>query len=251
MTPNCYLSCGTVFKLMQAGAAQTAWNKTVLANFTGGSDGDLPWAGLISYNQSLYGTTSGLSGGAGAVFRVTGHTLTSIWTFTGGSDGARPFAQLIADDSGALYGTTGNGGTLGNGVVFKLTPPKFGQISWNLEPIWTFTGGADGSEPDAALIFDKSGALYGTTYEGGFQNNGVVFKLTPPKFGQTAWTDTTLWTFSGGSDGSDPYSPLIADGRGAIYGTTDAGGSFSALCSFGCGVVFKLTGTGFVPGRSD
>jgi hypothetical protein len=73
MTPNCYLSCGTVFKLTQAGAARTAWNETVLANFTGGSDGDLPYAGLISHNLSLYGTTSGLSGGAGAVFKVTGH----------------------------------------------------------------------------------------------------------------------------------------------------------------------------------
>jgi uncharacterized repeat protein (TIGR03803 family) len=239
--------------------------------------------------------------------------LTSIWTFTGGSDGARPFAPLIADDSGALYGTTGNGGTLGNGIIFKLTPPKFDQTSWNLQPIWNFTGGADGSEPDASLIFDKAGALYGTTYvggasglgvvfkltpprfgqtswsqqtlwsftggsdggdplaaviadqagalygttnQGGSQSNGVVFKLTPPKFGQTAWTDTTLWTFSGGSDGGVPDAPLIADGRGAIYGTTQFGGSFppiaTDLCTgFGCGVVFKLTGTGFVPGHSD
>jgi hypothetical protein len=63
------------------------------------------------------------------------------------------------------------------------------------------------------------------------------------------WTDTTLWTFSGGSDGCFPVAPLIADERGAIYGTTQYGGSFSEyLClGFGCGVVFKLTGTGFVP----
>jgi len=116
-------------------------------------------------------------------------------------------------------------------------------------------GGSDGGDPLAAVIADQAGALYGTTNQGGSQSNGVVFKLTPPKFGQSAWTDTTLWTFSGGSDGSFPNSSLIADGQGAIYGTTEEGGSFpptaTDLCNFGCGVVFKLTGTGFVPGRSD
>jgi hypothetical protein len=179
-------------------------------------------------------------------------------------------AGLIADKTGALYGTTGSGGTVsacfgfGCGVVFKLIPPKDGRTPWTEQTLWSFSGGSDGAFPIAGLIADKTGALFGTTASGGDGTNsdnicfgqggnGVVFKLTPPKYGRTTWTETTLWAFSGSSDGCFPVAPLIADARGTIYGTTQYGGSSSAdpCVGFGCGVVFRLTGTGFVPRASD
>jgi uncharacterized repeat protein (TIGR03803 family) len=298
--------CGTVFKLTPVLAGQTPWTKTVLASFSGGSDGDTPLGGLFARNESpskkksLYGTTSGLGGflgggntngtifkltdgtlttlwnftggsdgafpqaaliadgetgilygtagfggalGNGTVFKIdaTDRTLTTIWSFSGGSDGGNPAAPLIADESGALYGTTSGGGTAGNGVVFRLTPPAHGRTAWTLTTLWSFSGGSDGNVPSAGLIADDSGALYGTT-SGFASGNGTVFKLTPPAAGQTAWTLTTLYTFSGGSDGSFPLGGLIADETGALYGTTESGGKIEQECFFGgAGVVFKLT----------
>src|SRR5262249_30288077 len=105
----------------------------------------------------------------------------------------------------------------------------------------------DGAFPVAGLIADRSGALYGTTYMGGV-GAGVVFKLMPPAVaGQTPWPETVLWAFTGGSDGQDPPSTLIADHKGTLYGTTQFGGNPQLCEGFGCGVVFKLTGTGFAP----
>jgi uncharacterized repeat protein (TIGR03803 family) len=184
-----------------------------------------------------------------------------LWSFSGGSDGGGPAAGLISDRAGALYGTASGGGSGGHGTVFKLTPPENGKTAWTEQTLWSFSGGSDGASPTAGLIADRAGALYGTAVSGGKidnvcfggNGNGVVFKLSPPKHGQTAWTHTTLWAFSGGSDGCFPNAPLIADNRGVIYGTTQYGGFFSGnLCiGFGCGVVFRLTGTGFVPAADD
>jgi len=101
------------------------------------------------------------------------------FSFTGGSDGGAPVAGLIADTSGALYGTTSEGGIGNNGTVFKLTPPAKGQTTWTETVLYRFTG-SDGSGPVAGLIADNLGALFGTTLNGGISNNGTVFKLTPP-----------------------------------------------------------------------
>jgi hypothetical protein len=100
-----------------------------------------------------------------------------------------------------------------------------------------------------SLIADNHGALYGTTSSGGTANSagtaGVVFKLTPPAKGQTAWTETVLYRFCSQpncSDGDDPIAGLIADNHGALYGTTVGGGSgCPGSFSIGCGTVFKLT----------
>ena len=127
-------------------------------------------------------------------------------------------AGLIADNEGALYGTTTIGGG-GAGTVFKLTPPAKGQTAWTETVLYRFTG-SDGGSPYAGLIADDSSALYGTTIFGGISNSGVVFKLTPPAKGQTAWKETVLYNFKGGSDGSYPTAGLIADEQGALYGTT-------------------------------
>jgi len=174
---------------------------------------------------------------------------TVLYSFTGGSDGSEPVAGLIADNQGALYSTTESGGSSGGGTVFKLTPPGRGQTAWTETVLYSFCSlpnCSDGDSPAAGLIADKQGVLYGTTL-GGESSVGpvgmTVFKLTPPGRGQTAWTEAVLYSFTGGSDGGDPRAGLIAlarareerDNGGALYGTTQSGGSGNN------GTVFKVT----------
>jgi len=109
--------------------------------------------------------------------------------------------------------------------------------------LYSFTGGADGAEPDGGLVFDAAGNLYGTTYGGGDagcfnQSCGVAFELSP---GAGGWSDATLHTFTGGSDGGNPMDSLIFDAAGNLYGTTQAGGVSCQQQDFGCGTVFELT----------
>jgi uncharacterized repeat protein (TIGR03803 family) len=101
----------------------------------------------------------------------------------------------------------------------------------------SFAGGSDGADPEAGLIADEHGALYGTTFAGGSSNNGTVFKLTPHANGHTDWTKAVLYSFCSQpscSDGAAPIAGLIADEQGTLYGTTLSGGSS------GAGTVFKL-----------
>jgi uncharacterized repeat protein (TIGR03803 family) len=103
-----------------------------------------------------------------------------LYNFTSGSDGGTPFSGLIADMQGALYGTTYGGGAAGNGTVFKLAAKS--QTAWRETVLYRFAGGSDGLNPTASLIFDKDGALYGTTNSGGSAGNyGTVFKVTFPR----------------------------------------------------------------------
>jgi uncharacterized repeat protein (TIGR03803 family) len=155
--------------------------------------------------------------------------------FTGKPDGAFPFAGLMLDAAGNLYGTTIFGGSQFNaGTVFKLAPNSNG--GWTESVLYSFTASADGGSPYADLIVDGAGNLYGTT-SGGGSGYGTVFKLTPNSNGK--WTESVLYSFSGGVDGNLPSAGLIFDTAGNLYGTTLLGGS--AQCRYGCGVVFKLT----------
>jgi uncharacterized repeat protein (TIGR03803 family) len=240
----------------QLGAQDTVPSYSVLYNFTGGADGANPPAGLIRDEAgNLYGTTfaGGLSG-CGVVFKLdSSGNETVLYTFTCGADGANSVAGLIRDAAGNLYGTTANGGNTsatncvpsGCGVVFKL------DSSGQETVLYAFSGGGDGGLPQAGLIQDAAGNLYGTTYYGGNTSSsscfiggsfgcGVVFKLDPS--GQ----ETVLYAFSGGADGANPSAGLIRDAAGNLYSTTQLGGNTSnAICgAAGCGVVFKLDPSG-------
>ena len=183
-------------------------------------------------------------------------TETILYKFPRSSVGS--YAGLIIDNQGALYGTIvgggGNGcpqfGTGGCGTVFKLAPPGKGQTTWTETILYSFKGGNDGTQPWAGLISDNQDILYGTTVGGGNDcpqvspdGCGTVFKLTPPGKGQTVWTETVLYSFKGGSDGSGPFASLIIDKKGALYGTTYGGGN-GASVGAGWGTVFKLTPPG-------
>jgi len=182
-------------------------------------------------------------------------TWTVLHTFTG-PEGAGPQAGLTMDQAGNLYGTTYNGGstagncrfTSGCGVVFKMT--RRGS-DWTLTPLYKFSG-PDGSNPASRVILAPDGTLYGTTVYGGAFSNGVVFRLQPPatacKSVLCPWTETVVYSFTGGADGAYPtYGDLTVDRAGNIFGTTYTGGNTAGNCDGsapGCGVVFELSPSG-------
>jgi uncharacterized repeat protein (TIGR03803 family) len=132
-----------------------------------------------------------------------------------GTDGYEPLASLTQQD-GKLYGTTYGGGSYGNyGTVFELTPSSRG---WTERVLYSFAGGSDGANPRySSVVFDAMGNMYGTTQGGGTSGNGTVFKLIPSGSG---WTESVLYSFTGGSDGGDAVSNVIFDKAGNLYGTT-------------------------------
>lgn len=216
---------GVVFNL------DTSNHETVLHTFAG-PDGATPYGGLVMDGLgNLYGTTSsGGASGLGTVFKIdTSSTETVLHSFTGNPDGASPYAGLVMDTSGNLYGTTEQGGTSNLGTVFEVD--KNGTES----VLHSFTGGSDGTDPKARLILDPQGNLYGTTYSGGSGSAGTVFKL------DTTNTETVLYSFTGGSDGGNPFGGVTQDGNGVLYGTTENGGF---AMHYGCckGVAFSLSG---------
>jgi uncharacterized repeat protein (TIGR03803 family) len=220
---------GTVFKLTPSGSGYT---ESVVYSFQGGSDGAYPSAGVIDEGGALYGTTPGGGGaGDGTVFKLTpsgsGYTESVLYSFQGGSDGASPYAG-VTSKAGALYGTTFYGG-LGNGTVFKL---KRSKRAYTESVLYSFRAGSDGANPYFAGVIDEAGALYGTTYRGGADNSGTVFELTPSG---SSYTESVLYSFGSGTDGSAPVGGVVADKSGNLYGTTHLGGQT------GNGAVFKLT----------
>ncbi|MFY9843921.1 MAG: choice-of-anchor tandem repeat GloVer-containing protein, partial [Terriglobales bacterium] len=211
---------GVVFKINMYGSLK------VLYTFTGGTDGSTPDAGVIRDSKgNLYGTTVlGGASGAGVVFKVdTSGNETVLYSFTGGADGGYPVGGLVRDSKGNFYGTTNGGGASGAGVVFKL------DTSGNETVLYTFTGGADGAYPYwVVLARDSAGNLYGTTFNGGASNAGVVFKV------DTSGNETVLHSFTGGADGGNPYAGVTFGPGGMLYGTTPVGGRTNA------GVVFQV-----------
>jgi uncharacterized repeat protein (TIGR03803 family) len=153
--------------------------------------------------------------------------FTTLFNFGGtATEGANPQAALVQATNGNLYGTTVFGGAYGNGTVFEMTP------GGTLTTIYSFSGGADGSQPQAELFQATNGNLYGTTFGGGNYGYGEVFEMTP------TGTLTTIYSFGGGADGAYPFAGLVQATNGDFYGTTAYGGAY------GYGTVFKMTPTG-------
>lgn len=232
--------CGTVFRLSPEG------QETVLHSFLGGADGYYPVGALVADDaRNLYGAT--FYGGTynnGTLFRISadGSNYTVLHSFVFGTEGAGPTGNLVRDKEGNLYGTAQGGGTSGEGTVFKLDP------TGALTVLHTFTGEPDGGWPDAGLVRDSAGNLYGDTTVGGGGTGincdsvgcGVVFKI------DTAGNETILYQFSGGSDGAEPDGGLALDTKGNLYGITGKGGyTGSDFCGIiGCGVVFQVAPNG-------
>ena len=164
-------------------------------------------------------------------------TLKTLYNFPGTPDGGFPEAGLVRNSTTqVLYGTTADGGTYGWGTIFQLVPAGGGV--WKHTTLYSFTGGADGANPEAGLILGSGGVLYGTTTYGGSADYGTVFSMAPAGGGK--WTFKTLHTFTGGKDGANPEAGLYLNSTtGVLYGTTFAGGTS------GFGTVYQLSpGTG-------
>jgi uncharacterized repeat protein (TIGR03803 family) len=233
----------------QPAQAQTL---TVLHNFTGGGDGGYPNSGLTLRGENLYGSTPNYGIGYGTVYQLkhngSGWIFNPLYSFQGGNDGNQPLARVIFGPNGTLYGTTLYEGAGGAGTVFNLRPfPTVCRTSlrpWMKTLLYAFAGGTDGAFPELAdLLFDQSGNIYGTTYNGGTGNDGygTVYELSPSGNG---YAESVLYRFSG-SDGDRPVAGLTPDpsGNGNLYGTTTYGGDLGCNTGFepGCGVVYKLT----------
>jgi len=230
---------GMVFELTPYDA------ELVLYSFRGGRDGAAPRAGLIADKAgNLYGTTSDGGGkgcydhyGCGTVFELSPDgEETVLHSFSAGRDGNFPWAGLLLDKEGNLYGTTVYGGAQNCGTVFKLTPQGAETV------LHAFKGGSDGCNPYYAPIADDQGNLYGTTFFGGAEGCedgcGTVFKISPEG------AETVLYAFQGGEDGDLPFSGVIADKSGNLYGTTSQGAGTGCDAHEGCGMIFKLTRDG-------
>jgi len=193
-------------------------------------------APVLDRAGNLYGTTCCIAGIVWELLRGSWEeeTLQPLKCRANGCDST---SSLTFDSAGNLYGTTLHGGKYNDGVVFKLT--RGAKHAWKETKLYSFTGGSDGSLPQAGVILDSKGNLYGTTVYGG-SGYGTVFKLTPGSPGH--WKETVLHQFTG-SDGETPNSGLTIDAAGNLYGMTPYGGNPS--CSFagssGCGVVFEIT----------
>ncbi len=218
---------GTVFAVNTDGTGFTT-----VYSFTDGSDGADPYAGLVLSGNTLYGTASG--GGAsgyGTVFAVNtnGTGFTTLYSFTNGSDGSMPSAGLVLSGN-TLYGTAFLGGSSDNGTVFAIKTDGTGFTilhGFTALDTATDTTNSDGAWPGAGLILSGN-TLYGTTIEGGRYDGGTVFAI------KTDGTDfTTLYNFTGGSDGAAPSAGLILSGN-TLYGTAYDGGTD------GHGAVFSL-----------
>jgi uncharacterized repeat protein (TIGR03803 family) len=130
-------------------------------------------------------------------------------------------------------------------LIFSSMLVPYARAASKYRVLYEFKGGADGYLPAAGLIFDIAGNLYGTTYEGGFENSGTVFELTPN--GHGGWTETLIHLFSlNNGNGYAPLAGLILDSAGNLYGTTYWGGSGTCQTGnyVGCGTVFQLIPNG-------
>jgi uncharacterized repeat protein (TIGR03803 family) len=236
------LALGVLLPVGVAGAA----SEKVLFSFTGGADGGGISGGVVAdASGALYGVAAdGGSALLGIVYKLTppaagqkNWTQTILHSFQGlpGGDGAEPQTGLLMDASGALYGTTFSGGTTNNGTVFKMTPPAGGSGGWTETIIHDFcadSGGCPDGKFPVGLTFGRHGELYGVTEFGGPLRGGVIFRLTPPAAGKTAWTHTVLAALP---TITQPKAGLLLGPAGALYGTTSVGGAFNH------GSVFKVT----------
>jgi uncharacterized repeat protein (TIGR03803 family) len=210
---------GVVFSLDASG------RETVLHSFQGGSDGASPYAGVISDAAgNLYGTTfSGGSSNGGTVYKLTAvGEETILHSFTGKADGGNPYAGVISDAAGNLYGTTYGGGTLGWGVVYRISPTGQELV------IHAFVRSDRATNPYAGVISDGEGNLYGVAALTG----GVIYKL------DAARNYSVLYAFVDGVAPQRPEGGLVRDAAGNLYGTAQystAGGP---------GAVYELSASG-------
>ena len=255
---------GLVFALTPPKTGQTAWTRQTLYRFGGSTsnDGAEPLNGLTQgANHALIGMTlrGGASSNCGTVYVLTpvtagGQTVwseTVLYRFgaTSTTDGCSPLnTRPMLDSSGTIFGITESGGGTGfGGVLFRLDPPAFGGTLWNETILHRFGAGTDGKGPTGALVADSGGNIYGTTNGGGTNGDGTVWEYIPPANQPPNGGYQTIYNFTGGSDGRNPFGGIVGPLSSGIvadvefYGTAALGGPVGAACGADCGTVFSLT----------
>jgi len=235
---------GSVYELTEK---KGKWTHSTIYDLIGSTDGYEP-IGFVTFDEgNIYGATPyGGTTESGSIYEISDATkkwvFTTIYSAPDTPGGAFPSA-LITDSKGNLYGSFDGGGSsaceFGCGSVFELEKTSTG---WNLITLYEFSSVTDGEGP-GALVFDSSGNLYGTTFLGGtgsctfyqYSGCGTVFKLTKKR---SSWTKSTVYDFTGGSDGQFPNGNSLAiDSSGNLYGLTIGGSSYGTS---GYGSVFKI-----------
>jgi hypothetical protein len=243
--------CGIFYELSPPSQGGGSWTETNLYSFGGYADGCGPLGTLVQDSHgNIYGVTvyGGYpAGGAppkgygtGGIFKLTPpSTPGEPWT-EGFSGNIYPdFNQnggIGIDGSNNLYMTLGPS-------VYEVFPPATPQGLWSWNVVYSFQRGRDVASP-LGLTVDSQGNIYGVTPTGGTANKGTVYELSRSGNG---WTESTLYSFQGGSDGYEPMAPPTLDKAGNVYGTTYGGGGNISNCLAeleGCGTVFKLTKSG-------
>ena len=213
-------------------------------------DGQFPRASSIFdtagnlYGTTIYGGPSAFGNGVQAHARTSGGWSEEVlYNFDPrGEDGYSPFGSLIFDARGNLYGAACCGSIGGGGTVFELMPKTAGR--WTEKVLHSFNTGPDsGYDLYSGVISDSSGNLYGAASRGGTLGYGAIYELTRTDAG--TWPAKALHSFGGGTDGRYPFSAMIFDAAGNLYGTTYQGGTGACLDNsgilVGCGAVFELT----------
>ena len=229
---------GSVFEIPYTGGSYGRPNILVSFNpYNGSGDADPEGGVIMDAAGDLFGTTSGGGLTDGTVFELVNngsgsYTLRNLINFNG-ADGNSPLGGLVADAAGDLFGTTWAGGAYGQGTVFEVTKTAGGYASMPTT-LFNFTGPSTvyGAYPDAGLIIDAVGDLFGTTFEGGLFGDGTAFELKNNFNG--SYAEGILANF-GGANGAYPEAGLIADSAGDLFGTTASGG----------GTVFEITDSGY------
>jgi uncharacterized repeat protein (TIGR03803 family) len=249
---------GTVFELSPPSTTGGAWTETILYFFPAdGLSGSSP-SGKLALDPSgnIYGTTiNGGTGttcggpGCGTVYELKAPSSSGgVWTETvlhsfgvTLQDGASPITSGVLYRGGDLYGTTANGGIDNNGIVYVLVL-KNGSYYERILHKFTVN---EGTIPEGGLIADSSNNLYGVALFGGTSTNcgggcGAIYELSPPAIVGGTWTETTLYSFTGGLDGALPRSSLLRDQSGSLYGTAEGGGLKNRQVLGDNGTVFRL-----------
>jgi len=244
---------GTVYEMIPPTGAGGAWTETILHSFQNGSDGAEPVGSLtVDDSGDLFGTTfyGGLGinqNSYGIAFELTPPadpsgqwTYTILCNFDSGTVAINPNGGMILDEHGNLYGTSDAGttnefycGDYPCGNVYELQPPSTSGGSWTGRSIYNFftQGTTDGIGPNG-IVFGP-GVIYGTTTEGGENNSGTIFQLTPPDRPNGTWTEKILYNFLLGY--GSPLGGLVLGPKGSLFGSTQVGGPH------GYGSIYQMT----------
>ncbi len=230
---------GTIYKMIQN--SDGSWSENVIYSFTDVNDGAGP-IGPLTFDVAgnIYGTTA-FGAPYGTVFKLSPNSdgswsATLLYGFTGGANGGYPLTGVTLDKAGNLYGTTSATFTA-SGIAYKLSPTSNG--SWTETVLYNFGNTLSGEAPSTGLVLDAAGNLYGATSGGGTFGAGTIYELSPNSDG--SWTESTLYTFTGKTDGKGP-GVLLIDKSGTLYGGTMSGGiKNSNSCYTGCGTIFALS----------